>query len=339
MHEMPPPLTFLPMSTNLIQTLICFVGGISCLFPLLIDSIVDFSDSSLLVTLRSLRFRDSAVFAISVTLPIFVDILSELFSAVALRNKSEKMKMNAEEALLNTRERFILYCGIMTIPITAFFPLGTQNLVNIYLCLRRSRSMFVFGAVITSSCRYDANFWPEGRTYSLLLLLLCATASGALADNTSVLGTLSPMRIAASGFYLVAGAIFFYSNINWAYSAIPILFKKMTTTNNDEIQESLGSNNHPRRSNLAFPLLYATASTTVCIVSVIASKVYGGEDSYSTDALFVHNLIFIIYLLVIMYISERKLKYEVVQGLVSYCPSFFSSILLNSLFVLFFHSF
>ena len=326
MHEMPTR-TFLPMSTNVIQTLICFVGGLSCLFPLLMDSIVDFSDSSLLVTLRSLRFRDSAVFAISVTLPIFVDILSELFSAVALRNKSEKVKMNAEEALLNTRERFILYCGIMTIPITAFFPLGTRNLVNIYLCLRRSRSMFVFGAVITSSCRYDVNFWPEGRTYSLLLLLICATTSGALADNISVLGTFSPMRITAAGFYLLAGAIFFYSNINWAYSAIPRLFKKMTTTTSDEIQESLGTNNHPRRSNLVFPLLYATASTTVCIVSVVASKAYGGEDSYSTDALFVHNLVFIIYLMVIMYISERKLKYEVVQGLVSHHPCFFPSFL------------
>jgi hypothetical protein len=101
--------------------------------------------------------------------------------------KDLRVKVKMKEALLNFRELLVLYCGILTIPISSFFPPHTHILVNFYMCVRRSRTMFVFGAVVTSLCRYERDFWPLARTYCLLFLVFCGTLLGAFADTQNKL--------------------------------------------------------------------------------------------------------------------------------------------------------
>ena len=311
---MPATDYFLEMNTNLIQIFLCFTASFCCLLPMSI-TMVDLSDSPLSVTLRSVRFRDSAIFATSVTLPILMDVMSELFNAFVARNKPNRIKMRPKKPLLNTTERFMLYCGIMTIPMTAFFPAGTANLVNIYLCLRRSRTVLVFGAVVTSLGRYDRKFWSPPITYALLLLLICGATTGSFNDNSN------SVRYQKIGFAIVTVfyqgvAITFYScNAIWLYATLPKLFRVMWRSADNQPCENLENQSDNRYQ--IFPLLYATATSVFFAGSILAAIIYRGEDNYSADALFLHNLMFILYLLLQMYMSERMLKCEVVEGLVS----------------------
>jgi hypothetical protein len=325
-----PPTLFSSANTNTAQFLICLLGGIFCLIPLGMSSIVDFTQSPLLFTLTSLRFRDSAVFAASVTLPLFFEVTFEIISAIMTGKKTGKSKMNVDAVLLNTRERFLLFCGIVTIPMTALLPSNTYHLVNLYMCLRRSRTVFVFGGVVTSLSRYDNNNWPVRKCYLMLISLICGAAIGAFADNYSLLGAPSHLRNLSTVFNVCFSGTFVYCNCMWLCSDIPRLFKGFFSISGegcntiDTIQNSRGISRCP---NLISPLVYATSTTLVGCLSVAAAMTFGGADKYGADALFLHNLMFIIYLLMIMYISERMLKNEVVRGLVSYStlPTFLSS--------------
>jgi hypothetical protein len=274
----------------------------------------DLSDSPLSVTLKSVRFRDSAIFATSVTLPILMDVISELCNSIVTRNTPNRIKMRPKKPLLNTIERFMLYCGIMTIPITAFLDPDTANLGNIYQCLRRSRTILVFGAVVTSLGRYDKKFWSPTITYALLAFLISGATTGSFSDNSNV-GSRQEMGLeTVKWLYLATALTFFSCNGFWLYTNLPHFFKMMWRGKESQSGEKLESQSEQQYR--IFPLLYATATSLFFLGSMVSSRHYGEEDNYGADALFLHNLMFILYLLLQMYMSERMLKCEVVEGLV-----------------------
>jgi hypothetical protein len=269
----------------------------------------DLSDSPLSVTLKSVRFRDSAIFAASVTLPILMDVISELCNSIVRRNTPHRIKMRPKKPLLNTIERFMLYCGIMTIPITAFLDPDTANLGNIYQCLRRSRTILVFGAVVTSLGRYDKKFWSPTVTYALLAFLISGATTGSFSDNSDG-GSLHEIGLEmVKWLYLATALTFFSCNGFWLYTNLPHFFKMMWRGKDTQSIQS-------EQQYRIFPLLYATATSVFFLGSMLSSSHYGEEDNYGADALFLHNLMFILYLLLQMYMSERMLKCEVVEGLV-----------------------
>lgn len=313
-----PTLNFSSISTNFIQTVMCLLGGFSCLFPLFMSETHDFKTSPLHTILTSLRFRDTALFAMAVTLPSFMDILFEMLIVTT----GYSVKMSAKNTLLSTNERFLLYCGIMMIPIIAFLPTTTPSLVNIYLCLTRSRTMFVFGALFTSLGRYDSKFWSARRTYSLISLCMTSAFCGSFADNTSPLETNSIAHTVSTVASATTGLIYSYCYFSWIYLGASTTCSR---------SPGLAINQNDRRINIrtrfysSFPFLYATVTYGMGILSILTAIFFKGSK-YSSDSIFTHNLNFIIYLMVIMYIMEKLLKYEVVEGLVScfiFCMQFY----------------
>jgi hypothetical protein len=303
---------FSSVTANHIQSLICLIGGMGCLLPMATTPLKDYGTTQLHASLTSQRFKDSALFTMSFTLPLLFDIISEVFQSLIMKQKTEKAKMNVKDALLNTRERFILYCGIITIPILAFMPVHTQNLANLYLCLKRSRSMLIFGSVVTSLCRYNEKLWTVRKSNCLLLLLVTATFSGSLADNTSVISVIPIAHKTSMFLYLVTGCLFFYCNGNWICSFAPNVLKWLFFKSTKDDEEPL----EDRGPNSIFPLVYATATSIISTACMVAARSYTGDRRYCEEDLFIQNLLIVIYLLVLMYISETMLKYEVVQGLV-----------------------
>ena len=321
------------LNSNFVQVFLVFTGSLCCLLPLSID-MFDFRDTPLSVTLKSVRFRDSAIFATSVTLPILMDVISELFNAIVTRNTPKSIKMRPKKPLLNTIERFMLYCGIMTIPMTAFLDPNMANLGNIYQCLRRSRTILVFGAVVTSLGRYDRKFWSPMTTYALLAFLIIGATIGSFTDNCNVVGQQEIGREIVSWFHIITATIFFSCNALWLCKNLPHYFKLIWSGRSAQSGEKLENlSDHQYR---IFPLLYATATSAFFLGSMTAARLFGGEDTYSADALFLHNLMFILYLLLQMYMSERMLKCEVVEGLVRSIASpslLFDSLLFEGTFV------
>lgn len=298
------------MSTNFWQISFCFIGGILCFIPLRLNSLTDYADSMRRETLTSSRSRDSAIAASSLTLPIFLEIITDIVTTVSA--KSEKVEMHVKQALLNTRERFVLACAILSISLTAFLPTDTPHLVNIYLCMNNCRLTFVGGAVIISLCRCDPNFWSPRKTYVALTLLASSTVTGAFADNWSVLSKSNTSKNVAFMLFMLALAILLYCNVLWLYSMVPQLITGIHHYSRKMKCEDIGG----LRNFPIFPFLYVLTVTLATIVLVVTRRTYPENERKNADALFYHNLGFNMYLLFIMYISERQTKFEVIQGLV-----------------------
>jgi hypothetical protein len=299
------------MTTNFLQILICFTGGILCFIPLRLNSLTDYSDSMRRETLTSSRSRDSAIAASALTLPIFLEIITEIITSVSA--KSEKVEMHVKQVLLNTRERFVLACAILSISVTAFLPTNSPHLVNIYLCMNNCRLTFVGGAVIISLCRCDPNFWSLKKTYVALILLVSSTVTGAFADNWSIVSENSTCHNVAFTLFMLALAILIYCNVLWLYAMFPTLILELRHYSRKIKKEGIeGLKNFP-----IFPFLYVLTVTLATIVLVVTRRTYPENERRNADALFYHNLGFNMYLLFIMYISERQSKFEVIQGLVS----------------------
>lgn len=299
-----------PISTNLLQILISFVGGICCLFPLVIGPSMNFRESKDNFDLTSQRNRDSSIVAIALTVPIFVDLVTEITTSIVIGDRSSKIKMHVKQALLNNMERFVIACGIITVPLTAFLPPSTPNLVNIYLCLYKSRLILVGGTVFASLCRYNPVHWPRKATYSAVLLLAVACFTGAFVDNFYLPDTSSVAHSIATILFMAGSFIFFACNFRWLYFTLPPLFMQYVRANSN-IRSTTGS------TDLLFPVLYVLTVTLASLSLTILRRLYPESIKENSEGLFYHNLGFNIYLLFVMYISERMMKYEVVQGLVS----------------------
>ena len=313
----------LSYSTNFIQAVICFCCGIYCLLPLAMSNLTEFRESSANYDLTSQRNRDSAIVAFSLTIPILVDVVSETFTSFFYGDDSRKIKMHVKQALLNTHERFVLACGILCVPATAFLPSETQNIVNIYLCLYKCRVILVGGAIIISLCRYDPVYWPVNSTYCAVIFLALACITGSFADNLYPPHTQSVAHSISTLLFFSGSAIFFFCNLRWLITAVPKLSVCLSTKKvRKEGQRSSVS------SDLLFPILYVTTVTGASMMLTITRRLYPESVAKNAEHLFIHNLVYNIYILFVMYISERMIKYEVVQGLVSKCT------LLRHIFIL-----
>lgn len=271
----------------------------------------EFKESSANFDLTSQRNRDSAIVAFSLTIPIMVDIVFETFTSIFYGDDSRKIKMHVKQALLNTQERFVLACGILSVPATAFLPSGTQNIVNIYLCLYKCRVVLVGGAIIISLCRYDPVYWPVVSTYCALIFLSLACIMGSFADNLYPQHTESVAHSISTLLFFCGSAIFFFCNLRWLITVLPRLSVCLSTRKvRKEGQRSSVS------SDLLFPILYVITVTGASMMLTITRRLYPESEKRNAEHLFVHNLGYNIYILFVMYISERMIKYQVVQGLV-----------------------
>ena len=101
------------MTPNAIQSIICIVGGLCCLTTLAIRPLRKYDESSAKISLTSSSYRDSAVAAIALTLPIFLEVINETFTNVRSAFNQSKVEVNVKQALINTVERFILACAVL----------------------------------------------------------------------------------------------------------------------------------------------------------------------------------------------------------------------------------
>lgn len=306
------------VNNNFIQCMLIFFGGALCLLPLAARPTSDFSHSELLSAVPSQRNRDSAVAAFALGLPILAEILVEKITSLSTAGRSEKVKIHFGRQLLNTGERFLLACGILTIPITAFLPGKTFQLVNIYLCLRKCRFMFVGGTVITSLSRYDVTFWTVRKTYSIVTCLIIGSVLGSYAENNNLHSyqPSSPLAIFAYGLYILALLILLYCNARWLQSIIPTYFTKQPLK--PWLDKGSQKDLQITDAQLLLPLLYVATTGLVSVLLSIIFRVSPEIDRYNADALFYHHLALILYVVFIMYLGDRMMKYDVIRGLVSH---------------------
>jgi hypothetical protein len=301
------------ISTNSIQILICCSAGVCCFTPLMLPLSENLGESLLKIALRSHQNRDSAVAALALTAPIFMEITTEMILSFLRRNDAKKADIHTEHELLNWQERLLLVCGIITIPIAAFLPSDTTNIVYIYLCLRKCRSMLVAGAIIISLCRYDPKIWTVRITHLILLLVAAGTIVGSFSTTVNSASTIG------YGFFMAGIGAFFFCNVRWLSSVLPSLTKAMTLSNPSNTAKGISvlEQSTCDITDLLLQLAYILTISVISVALITAYYMFPGIGLYSPTAMFYNNLAFVFYLLFIMYISERKMKFKVVQGLVS----------------------
>lgn len=297
-------------TTGSIQIWICFAAGACCFSPLMLHPSNNQGITVLKFALTSHQNRDSAIAALALTTPIFIEITSEIIVSFLKKNDATKGDIRIEQEVLNLSERLALVCGIITVPIAAFLPSETANLVDIYSCLRKCRSMLVSGAIIISLCRYDPKIWSVGVTYVILLLLAAGTITGAYAAVVDAAANIG------SALFITGVAVFYICNARWINTVLPKLTKVMSLSN--AVQDvSLKEEGSAGITDILFQLFYIISFTMISVVIIASQISFRGIDVYSPSALFYNNLAFLLYLLLIIYISKRKMKFKVVRGLVS----------------------
>ena len=298
------------MTTNVIQSMICIIGGLCCLIPLCFEPLREYDGPYTRVSLTSERYRDLAVAAIALTIPIFLEIITETIASVRSAFSLDKDEIKVQQALINTPERFMLAGAVLTTSTIALMSDNSENYINTYICASKCRMTFVGGAIAASLCRFDSSYWSVRSTYFMLCLLISSSIMGSFADN--MIRANSTIDYVASALFLSAFAIFSYCNIMWLYSFGPTFYREVTS-------QALSDNSSRRScSALSYQHLYVVIVAVVSLVTIITRKIYPELESLNSSAVFHHNMGVNTYLILLLYISERMMKYEILQGLVSH---------------------
>ena len=306
------------MSMHALLAAACIVGGFCCFFPFLLGQLNDFNATVLSAALSSRRSRDLAVASITLIVPLYMGILTDTITSLSIRDKSKKIRLHVGQELLNTQERFALACAILVVAMPSAMQSNMPNLANVWMCLRNFRLMLVGGIVNVSLCRYDRNFWSMSKTCTSLALLAGSTILDSCAINLQSLGDYPVARIVASVALLVAVVIFLSCCFRWLRSVCPKVYRGAILILSPKTPSPAKIDRSPKcYKHLLFPLLYVT-SITMITITLVPLMIFYPPSSYNDDALFFDSLGNIIFLLFIMYISDRMMKYEVIEGLVSH---------------------
>lgn len=300
---------YVNLTTNVIQVLICYLGGFFCLIPIYLQPISNLEDSLLRDSLTSVGFRYSSVATLALVIPVFFDTLTDLVFNHYQRGKQNTGNSVVSEGFLNTLEKVLFLSGIVVLPITAFFPESTTNWAFIYVCCNKCQLTFVGGAVIISLSRYNNKCWTNKATYLAVIMLSLGNSLASNIDNPKEVGQKVDYYVAVISYVIPALASFIFLSSAFRWYIGPLRRKLCAISNDPSLFEE--------KTCFFFPLVYITMSV-MCILTIgVLSGAYNTLRIYDGTALLVNNLIYFAYVLFIIFISMRMSKLEVVQGLVS----------------------
>lgn len=284
-----------------------FLCGLSCFIPLMTGNLRDYTNSPVMGAVTTQSNRELAVAASALTFPIFLEILTD--ATISLRSeKHEKVKSHVQDELLNPQERSLLALGVLASSAPALMTPGLLYLVNIYYSFYRCRLIFTGGALMISLNRYDVYFWPT-RTVNFIIFCLCAgSILASFADNAPSDEMSFIVHQVGLVLFLLSFVIFALCSIRWTYHNFPIICTAIKSTSGTQIDSKYYK---------LFPLMHIATLTVTSAVLIIEKRLRASDTKSISNSLFFHNLIYVLYFVFIMYISVRKMKSEVLHGLVS----------------------
>jgi hypothetical protein len=283
-----------------------FLCGLCCFIPLITGDLRDYSNSPVTNAVTEQSNRELGVAAAALTFPIFLEILTDVFTINERSEKREKIKCHVQDELLNTRERSLLALGVLASSVPALMAPGHLYLGNIYYSFYRCRLIFTGGALMISLNRYDGYYWPTRIVNAILFLLCSGCVFSAFADNTSSLETSFIVHQIGLTLFLVSFCLFSICSVRWTYCNVPTICAAIKSTSRGEIDSKWYK---------LFPLLHVSTLTITALI--VEKRLHDSSDNTVTHSIFSHNLIYVLYFVFIMYISVRKMKSEVIHGLVS----------------------
>lgn len=311
------------VDTNTIQVIICLLGGISCLLPLYVNPTSKLERSPLRQALPSQSNRDFSVSALSLMLPLLLDLTAELINSAwrRVRTRSEAVKIHDKKSLLNSMERATALFGAAIVPLSALLPENTANWAYVHVCCQKCQLILVAGAVLISMNRYDVKYWTTGHSFFSLFGLVSGTVTLSFLGNVETIDaekTSYYVSYTAYAIVLAAAASFIWCSFLWLNDIVPTLFPLILESRNDNKKVNDNYAGTPTGAgHLLFPALYVVMSIILLCMLILLSALYHSMALYDANALNIYNLSFLAYVLFVSFVSIRMMKYEIFQALVS----------------------
>ena len=302
--------------------LLILLGGICCFCPLLFGPLIDYEDSPISQSLSSRSNRDLAAAALALSTPILIEIALKTVGSFSSDRKSTKVEKHMREALLSSTELFLLVLGILSCHVTAFLPSDTPNLVNIFYCAKRCRSVLATCAISISCCRYDAKFWSIRTTIATVLAVVSSCAVASMHDNLPALHDIKAIQVICTLIYYLGVSIFYVNSYRWFLTITPILLKMINLDGRSQIDGVTGATDSAMSGYHLYPLLYVVTNFLTSAFVMIMNNAFPRWDTNGSKSMSYHNLLATVYLFLVLYISDKMMKYEIIQGLVSTFSNF-----------------
>lgn len=327
------------LNSNNFQTIFCFASGLFCFIPVILD-MQSYVENSILAEslVSSSEFDYSCIASIALVIPLFVDVFLDLMmnfidassSAEAKKLKPKPIETSARFNFLNISERLLILMGVIILPLVNFLPKETKNLALTYLCAYKCQQNWVGGIIVVSLCRYDREYWSISSTLVSLSVFSIGLISGSFVDNYSASES-SPsfIMILVLAVFLLTHLpllVFLWNSIRWL---IVVYFKChhwknflfFKSTNNSSPQNSIRNTPPPAVSTVDhtfFPMVYITSGIFLLIMLGIVVGIANKIQDFNRLNLLQNNVPYLVFSILISTLSMRMVKFEVVQGLVSY---------------------
>ena len=155
---------------------IIVVGGCLCFLAMLTDSKLEntiLSDTMRHGPMTRIAFAASISLAIPIFLNLFVDFYVDNGGVAAKKTTTQSPSSNSKDILTNP-EKLIFMLGIVLPPIVSCFS-GWNKATLLFACAIAMQEQFMFGIMMTSLNRFDANYFPTSLAYSVIASITAAT--------------------------------------------------------------------------------------------------------------------------------------------------------------------
>ena len=315
--------------SNKIHVVICFVGSLLCLLPLFTETSSNLESSALRSAISSQISREIAAATLALTLPLVIDLGTETFYISRNTDNCVITKVRVGFTLFNNIERAALLCGMAVVPVCSLFPNDTSNLALIYICCQKCQLVLIVGAVMISLCRHNKKYWTVMGTSFSLICLVVGNILQAATDNVDMTSEFKTPRSTASRLssilIILAVASHIWLNAFWLYAHYFHLFSAFRRKLNlgdpasgpghDVMPSTLPQPDSD--GNITSPSQQVFISITASTVLILLSVANSDAAVKGANELHFRNAVFLLYILLVSYVSIRIMRNEVVQGLVS----------------------
>ena len=161
-----------------IHLVVAIIGAIICFIPIYGNNVVSHIETpdSVDAIEHGILFKCASVVSLTLAFLLFLDLLFDFIMSIVARTKqnrvNDKKKKDNHVDLLNYKEMLLFLAGVITIPMTSFFPSGTRNIVIFTQMCTRAQLLFIAGAMIASLNRVDRNYFPMWVTLGILVVFI-----------------------------------------------------------------------------------------------------------------------------------------------------------------------
>ena len=116
-------------------------------------------------------FYESAIVSLTLLVPLVFDVILEVAHGQSEQRRapggsvqsvlSSQSPSVAGKALLEVREKILIYAGFASTPLLIFVHKEYPNFAMLWFCTTRFQLMAVYGSVWVSFCRLDNTAWPS----------------------------------------------------------------------------------------------------------------------------------------------------------------------------------